>query len=65
MATGQVALPAVSACERGFIGDTSALQCLGLLAGTRYDAGQLVDYCEQNTIGDDAALQCLASFRGR
>ena len=65
MASGAVAQNAINACQQGFIGNAAAQQCLGLLAGSRYDADQLVTYCRQSTIGNEAGLSCLAQFRGR
>lgn len=55
--------PMIEACEQAMTGDANALACLDAVAGTRYDARELVAFCERETVGDSATLACIRSWR--
>jgi hypothetical protein len=63
VATQNIALSVVSACEGAVSGSQDRLRCMAAVAGARTDPAALITYCKENNSGTEKILSCIARYR--
>jgi hypothetical protein len=63
MATQNLPLTVITACDSAISAPQDRLRCMSSLAGSRTEPVALVEYCKENNSGAENILRCIAKYK--